>query len=171
MRMKFAVAVIAAVALAVGAVTLASADSNGSSDEHHARVIKVLEHEDQTQANDVGAPGPSLGDEFIFSSVLLRRAGGEQVGTDGGVCTFVRLEQNNTVGTAHCVATASLAGGQITLQGLATFSLSATTNPPSDVAITGGTGAYEGASGHVHIEEVSESDSILTFHLQRAEDD
>ena len=75
------------------------------------------------------------------------------------------------VGAGNCVATVSLAGGQITLQGLATFSLSATTNPPSDVAITGGTGAYEGASGHVHIEEVSESDSILTFHLQRAEDD
>ena len=171
MRIKSAVALVAALALAVGVVTLASADTNGSSDDNGGKVFRAFEHEDQTDSIDVGRSGPSLGDEFVFSSVILRREGGAQIGTDGGVCTFVRFEQNNGTASAHCVATVSLEGGQITLQGLATFSLTATTNPPFDVAITGGTGAYAGAGGHVHIEEVSESDSILTFHLQRGEDD
>jgi hypothetical protein len=171
MRMKSAVALVAALALAVGVVTLASADTNGSSDDNGGKVFKIFEHEDQTDSVDVGAPGPSLGDQFVFSSTLLRREGGARIGTDGGVCTFVRFEQNSSTASAHCVATLSLEGGQITLQGLATFSLTATTNPPFDVAITGGTGAYAGAGGYVHIEEISESDSILTIHLQRGEDD
>ena len=171
MRMKFAVALVAALALAVGVVTLASADTNGSSDDNSGKVFKIFEHEDQTDSVDVGAPGPSLGDQFVFSSTLLRREGGARIGTDGGVCTFVRLDQNSSTASAHCVATLSLEGGQITLQGLATFSTTATTSPPFDVAITGGTGAYAGAGGYVHIEEISESDSILTIHLQRGEDD
>jgi hypothetical protein len=171
MRMKSAVALVAALILAVGVVTLASAETNGSSDDHGGKTFKILEHEDQSNSVDVGTPGPGPGDEFVFASVLRRREGGAQIGTDGGVCTFVRLDQSSGTATAHCVATLSLEGGQITLQGLSTFSLSATTNPPFDVAVTGGTGAYAGAGGSVHIEEINESDSILTIHLQRGGDD
>jgi hypothetical protein len=168
MRRNLALAPVAAVALAVGAVTLASADSNGSSDDDHTRVIELFEHSDQQQTVDHPPTGPDLGDEFVFSSVLLTRAGGSQVGSDGGVCTLVREEQGGTRTTAHCVAAARLERGQITVQGLVTLT-DAPTAPPFELAVTGGTGAYQGATGHLRVEGINETDSTLTLVLERGE--
>jgi hypothetical protein len=167
MRRNLAIVPVVAVALAAGAVTLASADSNGSSDDDHARVVKLFEHTDQQQDVDVAPTGPGLGDEFVFSSVLLSREGGSQVGTDGGVCTAVRPPQGGGGPTVHCVAAVELERGQITVQGLVTFT-DAPTSPPFELAVTGGTGAYEGASGHLRVQPLNETDSTLTFVLERS---
>jgi hypothetical protein len=110
---------------------------------------------------DLGEPGDSLGDQFVTSSDLF--GGDEQVGIDGVVCTLLRLEPMVSA-TAQCVATAKLPKGQITVQGLLTFS-EETEGEPFLLAITGGTGKYREAHGELKVVEVSETESQLTFKI------
>jgi hypothetical protein len=146
MRTRFAVRTIvpALVALAVlmfGA-TLAQAHGNGH------RTLRVVGVENQFQFLDLGAAGPSLGDELVFSQVLLRR--GHEVGDAGGVCTVTEAVPPYDVLTYHCVATLRLQRGQITLQGLVEFQGEGDQGPFT-VAITGGTGAFRSAGGEARI--------------------
>jgi hypothetical protein len=99
---------------------------------------------------DLGTPGPSLGDQLVFSEVLRER--GREVGTSGAVCTITEAVPPYTVVVYHCVGTLSLRRGQITLQGL--VETQGMDDPgPFLVAITGGTGAYRGASGEAVVRD------------------
>lgn len=109
---------------------------------------------------DLGEKGPSLGDQFIFHDVL--RSGGERVGHAGGVCTTTSTT-TGPQGESNCQVTLWLSGGQISTQGL----VAPPTEPPVafDVAITGGTGRYEEATGELHVVELSGTRARLTLHL------
>lgn len=109
---------------------------------------------------DLGEEGPSLGDQFLFHDVL--RTGGERVGHAGGVCTTTSTA-TGPQGESNCQVTLWLSGGQIATQGL----VAPPTEPPVAfaVAITGGTGQYEEATGEVHVKEISEGRARLTLHL------
>jgi type II secretory pathway pseudopilin PulG len=159
---KVSLAAIAALVLAVASVTLASASGSSAtqtSDKKSTQVIHLVARTVQEASLDLGEPGDSLGDQFIFSEDLFRD--GKKVGHDGGVCTLVRLVPRVSA-TTQCVVTASLPKGQITVQGLPTF----TDGPASFLlAITGGTGAYKTAHGQVKVVEVSEAESRLTLFL------
>ncbi len=124
-------------------------------------MIRVTEVIVQDAFVDVGEEGDSLGDYFVFGSDLFRK--GEKVGSNGGTGTIVRLEPMVSA-TFQIVATAELPKGQITVQGLVTF-----TNGPSTfrVAITGGTGRYRTAHGVLIVEEISETEDHLTFRVIR----
>jgi hypothetical protein len=137
---------LAALLLAAAGVTVASASASRD-DNHHGRV-QVLQVT-RTTGNDVildldhsatsAQPAPdSVGDEDVFTADFY--VGDEKVGFDGGVCKLVRLPA-----IYHCIATNSFAKGDLTVQYLADFTQSA----PGHFAITGGTGAYRGASGEV----------------------
>jgi hypothetical protein len=138
-------AVLALLVTAVG-VTLAGASSSG--DDRGGKRFHVL-HVMRDTGNDVfldldhsataDNPAPdSVGDEDVFSADFY--VDDEKVGFDGGVCKLVRLPA-----FYHCIATNSFAEGDLTVQFLADFTQSA----PGHFAITGGTGAYRGASGEV----------------------
>lgn len=135
-------------------MTLSSA-SAGTTDELRFRAVTT----EQTFL-DLGEKGLSQGDEFIFHDVL--KQSGERVGHDGGVCTYTSVTSAAT--EVSCVVTLSLEGGQIAVQGLVTFS----EDGPArfTVAITGGTGRYEGATGELHVREISETVARLTLHLE-----
>jgi hypothetical protein len=144
-------AAIALVALAVGAVSPALG-SSGDDDEHWTiRVASVIEEEEFL---DLGAEGPSLGDEFVFSSQLLK--GGEEVGHSGVVCTATSVEREEF----QCLATSWFENGQITAQGLVSG------EETFVVPITGGSGKYKGADGEVHVRSVSPTKEILTFRVE-----
>ena len=97
---------------------------------------------------DVGAPGPSLGDQLVFSEARFER--GREVGPTVPPYTVI---------TFHCVGTLSLRRGQITLQGL--IETQGEDDPgPFTVAITGGTGAYRGAGGEAVVRDVSDTRSV-----------
>ena len=106
---------------------------------------------------DLGEKGDSLGDQFIFHDVL--RQAGQRVGHDGGVCTLTSVEG----GQAQCLVTAYLSEGQITIQGL----IVETGQTPErfTFAVTGGTGQYEGASGEVHVIQMTETQARIIIHL------
>ena len=157
-------AVIAVMALVVGAVSPALGSSQGaaSTSSDKQQTIRVLAVFTEFDANiDVGAPGFSLGDEVVFSGNLLRN--GQQVGRVGVVCTFVSTANANRV-EAQCPTTSILPGGQITTQGtIVNRSLNFT------LPITGGSGRYQGAGGEVVSRDIStptQPQVELTFHLQ-----
>jgi hypothetical protein len=160
-RLFFGMCAIAAVTLASLPAASASPSAGRSSDDDDVDVIRVTAVDAQDTFLDLGEPGDSLGDQSVFSQDLFRK--GEKVGTAGVVCTLVRLEPMVSA-TAQCVATAELPRGQITLQGLLTF-----TDGPSTfrIAITGGTGRYRTAHGVAIVEEVSETEDRITFRVIR----
>jgi hypothetical protein len=145
-------AAVALVALAVGAVSPAWGSSEGKDTQKTFRLDAVT-----TEQNflDLGAAGSSLDDQIVFTTRLLN--GDTEVGHQGGVCTVTSEERQE----AQCVATYWLRGGQVTAQALIRLG-----NPaPYAVAITGGSGRYQGAEGEVRVQPVSGTRGILTFHL------
>ena len=146
-------AVIAVLALAVG-IALPALGSTGHAAQH--QTIRVTAVVTELKLLDLGGTGFSLGNEIVFSENLLQ--GANQLGHAGAVCTEVSVARQE----AQCIATYSFPGGQITGQALIVLGSTA----PYDGSITGGTGKYEGAKGELHVQNVSPTEGILTFHLQ-----
>ena len=151
LRLYWAVFAIVALGVLVSGTAVASAHGHGK------RTLRLVAHENQFEFLDLGASGPSLGDELVFSETLFKN--GREVGVSGVVCTVTQVMPPYDVLTLHCVATLSLRRGQITLQGL--VEVQGEDDPgPFTVAITGGTGAFRGAGGEAVIRDVSETETI-----------
>jgi allene oxide cyclase-like protein len=160
-RKLAAVAAIVTLGMLVLASGTGATGGKGKS-KHREDVIKLVATEIDSAFVDHGAPGPSLGDDFVFAERL--RKDRRDAGTSGGVCTVTEVVPPYTVATFHCVATLALRRGQITLQGL--VELQSEDDPgPFTVAITGGTGAYRGASGEAVIRDVSDTVTIYKLRL------
>jgi hypothetical protein len=153
-------AAVAAI-VTLGALVLSSGAADGKGRDRD-KTLRVVAEELQSEFLDLGTPGPSLGDEIVFSEVLFIR--GREVGTSGGVCVATEVMPPYTSATFHCVATLSLRRGQITLQGLVEFQ-GEDDRGPWTVAITGGTGAFRGAGGEAVIRAVSERRTIYKLKL------
>jgi hypothetical protein len=133
----------------VPAAPIAHAGGHGDK----TQTLRIVAVEIQSEFLDLGTPGPSLGDELVFSETLFKKK--REVGTSGVVCTVVQAIAPYDVLTFHCVGTLSLRGGQITLQGL--IEVQGEDDPgPFLVAITGGTGKYRGAGGEAKVRDVGD---------------
>jgi hypothetical protein len=86
--------------------------------------------------------GTALGDQIVFTTQLLK--GDTEAGYQGGVCTVTSVAR----GEAQCIAIYALRGGQITGQALIRLGDPA----PYAVAVTGGSGKYEGVEGEVRVD-------------------
>ena len=144
-RLRVRATGVAIIAFAVLVLGSAPAAADGKGKRETLRLVAV---EKQSEFIDLGRPGPSLGDEFVFSEVLFER--GREVGESGGVCVATQVVPPYTTLTFHCVATLSLRRGQITLQGL--IEVQGEDDPgPFTAAITGGTGGFRCAGGEARI--------------------
>ncbi len=85
------------------------------------------------------------GDTGIFPSAVLDATGRTKVGTTVVRCTFLTVTKRFFGSKAVCDGAYSLADGTLTLQAYVTFSDA----PGASIAfaVTGGTGAYAGATG------------------------
>ncbi len=156
MRSKRA-AVAATVTLAILVVSAGTGAADGGKGKHREDTLKLVAIELDSEYVDNGTPGASLGDDFVFTELL--RKDRREAGTSGGVCTVTEVVPPYMVAAFHCVATLALKRGQITLQGL--VEMQSEDDPgPFTVAITGGTGAYRGASGEAVIRDVSDGKTI-----------
>jgi hypothetical protein len=108
------------------------------------KTLRLVAIQKQQQFIDLAPTGPSLGDQLVFSDTVYRN--GREFGTDGVVCSITQVVPPYTVATYQCVATIRLRDGMITVQGLNEFQGQGDPGP-FRLAITGGTGAYRGASG------------------------
>jgi hypothetical protein len=139
---------IALVALAVGVVSPAWGSSGDKDKQTTFRLLAVI--------TELEFQGTSLGDQIVFTNKLLK--GDTEVGHEGAVCTVTSAQRQEI----QCVATFSLRGGQITAQALIHLG----TLTPYLVAITGGSGKYEGAEGQIEVRPVSQDSGIHIFHLK-----
>lgn len=153
---RAAVAAIVTLGMLVLSSGTAAADGKGKG-KHDRDSLRLVAKTLQEEFLDFGAPGPSLGDQLVFSEVLRKR--GREVGTSGVVCVITEAVPPYTTVTFHCVGTLSLRRGQITLQGL--IEVQGEDDPgPFTVAITGGTGAFRGASGQAVVRDVSDTRTV-----------
>jgi hypothetical protein len=145
-------------ALVVTALVAPAASAHGKGKgKHRTTLVRVMAERIQAETIDVGVPGPSLGDELVFSQLLFIR--NREVGTSGAVCTITEGTPPYDVATYHCVGTLSLRKGQVTLQGL--VEVQGEDDPgPFTLAITGGTGAYAGAGGVATFRDFGDLDGV-----------
>jgi allene oxide cyclase len=134
----------------IGGLSLASAST---SRDRHVRVMRVLEVQTHQAFVDVGKKGFSIGDQFMFTSVLKTLDGKRVVGHTSITCTA-------TLGNrADCNGTGWLPGGSVRVgQTLAN-------GPNSVLAVVGGTGRYQGAGGQVSVHSLSDTRSLDTIRI------
>jgi hypothetical protein len=106
---------------------------------------------------------PAAGQGITFTSTLFKWAGtkkGAPLGHDQVVCiaTYVDLSMGSV--QLQCNATVFLPGGGIQLAGSSNFS-----NPVTNVAVVGGTGAYAGAQGTARIKKIGGENSNNSAYL------
>jgi allene oxide cyclase-like protein len=117
----------------------------GQASRHQAKTLRFDVRFSPFHLVDADGDGAtSLGDYAVFHDILLRN--GEEVGDEGGTCPIVDVEQ----GLIHCTGTIRLAEGQLTFQGLTT------TAATKHIAITGGTGRYQGVGGEATLVELGD---------------
>lgn len=130
--------VLVAVVLGTALVGAASGQSADMSDS--MTTLTVVERATTDTVTDTGDEGDSVGDILTFANEVYDEANENQVGSDNGYCF------RTVVGEAwECAWTLSLDDGQLMVQG-PFYDAS-----DSDLAITGGTGAYAGAHGEMHL--------------------
>jgi hypothetical protein len=150
-------AVLCAALLTITLLSGASASAGGNGDDKQLRLRTVTTEQDFL---DLGASGPSLGDQFIFHDDLFQ--GGRKIGHDGGVCT-VTSTQTGEQGEFECQVTFSLPHGQITTQAL--VAPGASFPQTFLIPITGGSGRYKDVGGQLKVIETSETEATLVFTL------
>jgi len=114
--------------------------------------LALVERAANDTVTDTGAAGDSVGDILTFANEVYDEKNETLVGTDNGFCV------RTAVGKAwECFWTLTLADGQITVAG--PFYDAA----DSVLAVTGGTGAYAGASGQMALHARDAAGSAYDF--------
>ena len=125
------------------------------------RTLQYTSRTVDVQLLDEGAPGRSVGDRVIQANVLLDGAG-RTIGRDVADCTQVTFDGGS--GEFLCTDTTVLGDGQFVAAGLVDErSLSVA----FEGAVTGGTGAYAGASGVASVRVVGGGDRAVTVRFVR----
>jgi hypothetical protein len=159
MRRIIGVAVVMAAMAAVPSA--ASAKGDGS---QLPKKLTVWTQSVQDSFLDLGSPGFTVGDKDVFSDDLSRTRGGDVIGSDGGECTVVRVDEVFYGFAFQCLVTFSLPRGQITTQGLIEYT-NGEPEDPATLAITGGTRRYKRARGQVKVRFLSETEAKIVFRL------
>ena len=150
-------ALLLAVPLAFALLT-GCGDDGDDGDEGEAQVIHVVEHADTNTVRHIGPAGEkdSVGDVLAYANPIYDEANETEIGSDNGYCI-----RTVAPGAWECAWTTTLDGGQIMVEG------PFLDGEDSVNAITGGTGAYAGATGEMELgyrdPEGTEYDFI--FHL------
>lgn len=104
-------------------------------------IIHVVERATTDEVADVGAAGDSAGDLLTFANKLYDESNTDKVGRNQGSC--IRISPSR--GIWQCSWTAWLGGGSVTVEGPFYDARE------SNLAITGGTGAFRNATGVMHL--------------------
>ena len=141
---------LGAAGVTVGVVNLVSDD-----EESDSRTLTLTVREGNFSFNDVPPRAKdegdiAAGDSFTFSNDVSGDAKGELYGG-----CFVADK-----GKATCQATYELQNGRITIAGVPGFSQEPET---FEVAVTGGSGAYEGATGRVAVKENGQATHVISL--------
>ena len=158
--MRRRLAVVVAGLLVAGGGGMASIVASSSATA--ATTLTVTEHAVTDHFTDLGKTDVSPGDLLTFHNPIYDSTDSTQVGTDQGSCIRITKFKENLTGSWECQWTPFLNNGadSITVE-----------TPFYDTglgvgAITGGTGAYLGASGSLDLNCFSETKCRFTFTLR-----
>jgi hypothetical protein len=156
-RRVFLAVGVGVLALAIGAVAVGASPLGTASNPERIDIISRA-----TAINnfvDVGSPGPSPGDIYVFvDDVFLASNPNQPVGQALGRCTVI----DPATASLGCSTTTSLPGGDIITDGTLINAPGVT----STGAITGGTGRFSNARGTVVLDlGPSEGPHRATFRL------
>jgi hypothetical protein len=135
--------------LVAAATASAIAVTSGSAQAPGERTLTFVER--SNDAGTVVADVPPFegkhefagkGDTLLFPSTISDAAGTTKVGTFVARCTLLRATKRFVGSVAICDGVYNLGDGTIAAEAYLTFN-----NKPINFAVTGGTGAYEGARG------------------------
>jgi len=118
--------------------------------------VAVVEHAATDLVTDTGEKGDTVGDILTFANEVFDEPNAKKVGDDNGWCV------RTAVGKAwECFWTLSLADGQITVEGPFLDA------GDSNLAVTGGTGAYSGVRGEMklHARDAKGSEYDFIYNL------
>lgn len=144
-----AAALVAGAAVILAGTTIGSSDAAGS---RGARTLTVVEHALTDTALDFGAQGDSRGDQIAFQNPVYNAADEQRVGHDLGYCVRTRPGAS-----FECTWTLVLKRGSIVVQGPFRDA------GDSTLAITGGTGAFNGAEGSMRLHALNAAGSKYRF--------
>jgi allene oxide cyclase-like protein len=150
---------VAAVA-AVAAVVIATASpASDPSAQPTASTASIAVRSSLVKVDVDGSHRDSPGDLLVYAFELWNASETQRAGDAHAVCTMVRV--SGTELTAHCAATARLAGGTIESSGLLKQPGSTTR-----LAVTGGTGRYGEADGELTLTALDELAIRLRIDLE-----
>jgi allene oxide cyclase len=165
--MRKAAIIGTAAVVAVAASGIAVSQAQASTGNHHHKpaaahhatgTFTVVEHADTDTVVDTGVKGDSLGDVLAFGNPIYTANNKTKIGKDQGSCI------RTVVGAAwECSWTLTLAKGSLVVEG-PFYDTS-----DSNLAITGGTGAWAGARGqmHLHARNAAGTAYDFVYHVTR----
>jgi hypothetical protein len=151
-------------ALAAALVGAALNTMSSAADDRNASTLRLLDVAAPIDTFiDLGTAGPSTGDVEVFRDTLVWAADRTPAGKAEGKCTLIEFSTR----TFECTIVTTVnsgTNGTITTEGIGILAPGAT----STAAVTGGTGAFEDASGHATLAfHPSGGPSPVTFTLTR----
>lgn len=155
--MRRTLALVVAGLLVAGGAWITSIVASSSATA--ATTLTVIEHAVNDRVTDVGKAGFGRGDLLTFRNPVYDQTNTTQVGTDQGYCIRItKYPKGQDEGSWQCTWTTFLESGSIVVE-----------SPYYDTglgvgAITGGTGAYVGASGSLDL-SCTETECTFTFNL------
>jgi hypothetical protein len=156
---KFAV-IGAALALLAGTTAAMSIASASAAPKHAAadsvKVLHLISHDTSVQVIDIGTKGPSPGDQLIETTVDFQH--GKPV--DRSVINCVAITATARSQDVLCHGAMIFKNGQVQFQGETKF------HTPFAMAVTGGTGAYQGVGGQLTLlRTLPNGDDVETLRL------
>jgi hypothetical protein len=167
-----AICAAGAFAVAAGGAGIASASAAGGQASGNASTFTVFTH--MTEAHLVSPcstcaqpplpAGSHVGAEYLHDSVFNEKSGGQNIGEEAFVISIVSSDAANAFLSGAVTFTGGGLSGQITVSGQIDARSSS-----GVVAVTGGTGKFQGAKGEVSYSGAGSTSDITTLvvHLIR----
>lgn len=153
--------VITALAVGVALVFCSGATAGAANDS--PKHFTLYNHDTHQAFLDLGDPGPSVGDLYVFGGDVSEQQGGTPIGRLAGQCTTISDTE------MLCTSSFTVNGGQISFQALVDVTVFFA-GQPFEFAVTGGTGPYRKARGtvigQILPEPPSGSDARFTVDLE-----
>jgi hypothetical protein len=134
--------------------------ANVSTNQDH---FTLYNHDTHQAFLDLGDPGPSVGDQYVFGGDVSKQQGGTPIGRMSGQCVTISDTE------MLCTSSFTFNGDQISFQALVDVTVFFA-GQPFEFAVTGGTGSYRKArgtvTGQILPEPPSGSDARFTVDLE-----
>ena len=162
MKIRSVLVLMSATLVAAGVISAstATASHHPQSSSQRSPAFTLIAKQTSFSFLDLNKKG-SQGDEIVFTEALFFKGQG-QVGHDVGVCTLANKNASQCLVTANFNNVTKRVGPSTSLTVQGTVDQR---HAHDALAVTGGTGGFEGTLGQVEVTSVSNTKTVLDFDL------